>query len=146
MSKSVKRILVVDDEDKLLTTLEMILDRMNGDRYNEDLGIGEYSFEIVTVRDGWEALQRLKEEPFDLLISDLVMPRIDGVELVEELRDMGLDTAVVWITAYGSQGLKADCRRLDVYQCLDKPLLIGEIRQAALDAMGIGHRSVQVNL
>jgi len=146
MPKSEKRILVVDDEDKLLTTLKMILDRMNGDRYNKELGIGEYSFEIVTVGDGWEALQRLRDEPFDLLISDLVMPRVDGVELVEEIRDMGLDTAVVWITAYGSQGLQDDRRRLGVHRCLDKPLLIGEIRQAALDAMGIGRQPAQVAL
>ncbi len=144
MSKSLKRILVVDDEEKLLITLEMILDRMNGDEYSVDLGIGEYSFEIVAVGDGWEALQRLKDESFDLLISDLVMPRVDGVELVEELRDMGSDTAVVWITAYGSQGLQDDCRRLGVHRCLDKPLLIGEIRQVALDAMGIGQQPVQV--
>jgi CheY-like chemotaxis protein len=146
MSKSLKRILVVDDEDKLLATLKMILDRMNGNKYNADLGVGEYRFEVVTVGDGWEALQRLKEEPFDLLISDLVMPRVDGVELVEEIRDMGLDTAVVWMTAYGSQGLKDDCRRLGVHQCLDKPLLVGEIRQAALDAMGIGPQPVQVTI
>ena len=146
MSKSKKRILVVDDEDKLLTTLKMILDRMNGHKYTTNLGIGDYSFEIVTVGDGWEALQRFKEEPFDLLISDLVMPRVDGVELVEEIRDMGLDTAVVWITAYGSQGLQDDCRRLGVHQCLDKPLLIDEIRQAALNAMGIGTQPVQASI
>jgi hypothetical protein len=43
---------------------------------------------------------------------------------------------VIWITAYGCHKSQAKCDRLNVYCCLDKPLRIGEIRQAALEALG----------
>jgi two-component system response regulator PilR (NtrC family) len=96
----------------------------------------KYGFEIVTADGGKQALREVEQGAFDLVISDVIMPGMGGVELVEAIRALGLETAVIWITAFGSQALQADRKRLDVHSCLDKPLLINEIRQAALDAMG----------
>jgi len=125
-----KRILIVDDEPRVLSILGTILDRMNKmERIN-------YGFEIVTANGGKQALDEVKQENFDLVISDVIMPEMGGVELVEAIRALGLETAVIWITAFGSQAMQADKKRLNVHSCLDKPLLINEIRQAALDAMG----------
>jgi CheY-like chemotaxis protein len=125
-----KRILIVDDEPRVLSILGMILDRMNK---MEQI---KYGFEIVTADGGKQALREVEQGAFDLVISDVIMPGMGGVELVEAIRALGLETAVIWITAFGSQALQADRKRLDVHSCLDKPLLINEIRQAALDAMG----------
>jgi CheY-like chemotaxis protein len=125
-----KRILIVDDEPRVLSILGVILDRMNK---MEQI---KYGFEIVTADGGKQALREVEQGAFDLVISDVIMPGMGGVELVEAIRALGLETAVIWITAFGSQALQADRKRLDVHSCLDKPLLINEIRQAALDAMG----------
>lgn len=130
MPAKMKRILIVDDEPRVLSILGTILDRMNKmERIN-------YGFEIVTANGGKQALDEVKQENFDLVISDVIMPEMGGVELVEAIRALGLETAVIWITAFGSQAMQADKKRLNVHSCLDKPLLINEIRQAALDAMG----------
>ncbi len=125
-----KRILIVDDEPRVLSILGTILERMN------KMERIQYRFEIVTADGGKQALGEVEQGEFDLVISDVIMPEMGGVELVEAIRALGLETAVIWITAFGSQALQADKRRLNVHACLDKPLLINEIRQAALDAMG----------
>ena len=118
-----KRILIADDDPRVLLILRPTLERMkNGNR-------------IEAARDGTEALQKVAAQPFDLVITDVRMPGLDGIELVEAIRASKLNTAVIWITAYGCHRLQAECKRLDVYCCLDKPLRIGEIRQAALEAL-----------
>ena len=121
-----RRILIADDDPTVLLILRATLERMRGNCW------------IVTALDGAEALQQIAAQPFDLVITDIRMPRIDGVELVEELRLSGADTEVIWITAYGCNRLEDECARLQIYRCLDKPLRIGEIRQAAEDALGLG--------
>ena len=117
------RILIADDDPRVLLILRTTLERMKN------------GYSIVAARDGAEALQKVATQPFDLVITDVRMPGIDGIELVEAIRASKLNTAVIWITAYGCNRLQAERDRLDVYRCLDKPLRIGEIRQAALEAL-----------
>jgi len=117
------RILIVDDDPRVLLILRATLERMRD------------GYQIVAARDGTEALEKIRDEPFDLVITDVRMPGVDGIELVEAIRTSNSHTAVVWITAYGCHKLQAEYSRLDVYRCLDKPLRIGEIRQAALEAL-----------
>ncbi len=118
-----KRILVVDDDERVLFVLHDIL-----------AGLGS-QYEVVTAQSGYEALDKAREKPFDLLIADLRMPGMDGVELTEAVRALSPSTVVIWITAYGSQETSAEARRLGVYRCLDKPLEVTEIRQIAREAL-----------
>lgn len=118
-----QRILIADDDQRVLLVLQATLERMKN------------GFQIEVAGDGRQALEKVEAQPFDLVITDVRMPGIDGVELVEAIRALKLDTAVIWITAYGCHNLQAECSRLDVYCCLDKPLRIGEIRQAARAAL-----------
>jgi two-component system response regulator HydG len=117
------QILIADDDPRVLLILRTTLERMKN------------GYRIVAARDGTEALQKVTAQPFDLVITDVRMPGIDGIELVQAIRASTLNTAVIWITAYGCHRLQAECDRLDVYRCLDKPLRIGEIRKAALGAL-----------
>lgn len=119
-----RQILIADDDPVVLLILRATLERMKG------------NCSIVTATDGAEALRQIAAQPFDLIISDIRMPKVDGVELVEEIRMLGMAAEVIWITAHGCSRLEAECDRLKVYRCLDKPLRIGEIRQAAEDALG----------
>mgnify|MGYP006293161335 CR=1 FL=1 len=134
-----KRILIVDDEPRVLSILSTILERMN------EMNWIKYGFEIVTADGGRQALREIEQVDFDLVISDVIMPEIGGVALVEAIRALGLETAVVWMTAFGSQALHDDRQRLDVHACLDKPVKVNEIRQAALDAMGTDLNIVTAN-
>jgi DNA-binding NtrC family response regulator len=128
-----KRILVVDDEEKVLFILHDALMRL-GDEY-----------EIVTVQNGREALDKARAMPFDLVITDLRMPDMDGVELTEAIRALDSGTVVIWITAYGCHKVRNEAARLAVYGCLDKPLEIADIRQTVQEALEAteGHNQPQ---
>ena len=120
------RILVVDDDPVVLLVFRDTL---------RDLGD---AYEIVTAQSGFKALDEVKEEPFDLVITDLTMPDLGGIELTEAIRQESPDTAVVWITAYGCHSMSSDAARLEIHRCYDKPLEVDEILQVARDALGNG--------
>ncbi|HET9909095.1 MAG TPA: response regulator [Anaerolineales bacterium] len=117
------RILVVDDDPKVLFMLRESL---------EKLGNG---YGIATAADGQQALVKAQNQPFDLIISDVKMPGIDGIQLVEMIRSLNIETMLIWITALGCESLKAECERLSVSSCLQKPLRISEIRDAVQAAL-----------
>ncbi|MCX7680942.1 MAG: response regulator [Anaerolineae bacterium] len=118
-----KRILIVDDEEAVLFTLERSLRKLGSD------------YEIVTARSGQDALERVKQGEYHLVITDLKMPGMDGVELTRAIQALSPTTAVIWITAYGSPGSEAEARRLNVHSYLRKPLDIVEIRRIAREAV-----------
>jgi DNA-binding NtrC family response regulator len=125
MVKSNQRILIVDDDAGVLFILRGTLERMDS------------GYRIVAVNNGNQALAKIKEESFDLVITDVRMPGIDGIQLVEIIRDLNMETAVIWITAYGCSRLQTEREHLNVHCCLDKPLRIHGIRQAVREALGI---------
>jgi CheY-like chemotaxis protein len=119
------RILVVDDDPMVLFVF--------GDTLRE---LGD-AYEIETTQSGLEGLDKVKEERFDLVITDLNMPDLDGVALTEGIRQASPDTSVVWITAYGCHNVSTDAARLKIHRCYDKPLEVDEILQIAREALGL---------
>ncbi len=117
------QILVVDDDERVRFVMSSVLERL-GNRY-----------EIVTARDGHEALAKAREDPCDLLISDLRMADMGGVELARRLKALHPDLLVVWVTAFGCHTVRKQAKALDIYRCLNKPVEIGEIRQVVLEAL-----------
>jgi DNA-binding NtrC family response regulator len=124
-----KRILVVDDEAMVLFIFNATL---------QELGNGN---EIVTAQNGHEALEAFRKQPFDLVITDLSMPGMDGIQLTEAIKAAQPDTAVVWITAYGCHNVTSDASRLGVVGCRDKPLEVQEILQMAKEALDNNHHA-----
>jgi DNA-binding NtrC family response regulator len=118
-----KRILVVDDDETVLFVFHDTLKRL-GEEY-----------QIVTAASGIEALKAFQERPFDLVITDLSMPDLGGVELTEAVKTLAPDTVVVWITAYGCHNVYSEAVQLGVYLCRDKPLEVDEILRIARDAL-----------
>jgi DNA-binding NtrC family response regulator len=92
-------------------------------------------YEVVTAEDGRDALDRVKATPFDLIITDLKMPGMGGVELTEAIKAVDASSVVVWITAYGCHKMHDEARRLSIYDCLDKPVKIARIRQVVREAL-----------
>lgn len=117
------RILVVEDDDRLRFVLEAALRKL-GDGY-----------EIVTAHSGRAALELARNTHIDLLITDLQLPRSDGLALTSAFAKAWPDTRVVWMTAHSCRHFSDQAKRLSVRTCLDKPLGIQEIRQAVLDAL-----------
>ncbi len=129
-----KRILIVDDEPSILFTLCAGLKKLGND------------YEIVTARNGQEALARIEAAPFDLIITDLKMPGIGGIELTEAVRAAGVDTVVIWVSAYGGREVEAKAKELEVHRYLSKPLNLEELRQNALEALEFASRQRQERL
>jgi len=102
------RILVVDDEKIKRVTLA------------DDLG--SQGHDVVTAADGAEALRRLDLERFDLVVTDLKMPGIDGLELLKHIKHGRLaDVAVILMTAYGSIPVAVEAVKLGAYDFITKP-------------------------
>jgi len=118
-----KRILVIDDEVNVLFVMQDGLMRL-GDGY-----------EIVTAQHGRAALDKIRAMPFDLVITDLRMPGMDGVELTEAIKGLNPDTVVIWMTAYGCHEVRAAAARLMVYACLNKPVEVAEIRRIVREVL-----------
>jgi DNA-binding NtrC family response regulator len=102
------KILVADDEKMKRVTLAQDL-----------TGQGH---EVATAADGIEALEQLKAGRFDVVITDLKMPKIDGIELLKQIkRDPAADTEVIIMTAYGSIPLAVEAGKLGAYDFVTKP-------------------------
>ena len=82
------RILIADDEKPIRDSLKMILD--------------EEGYSTDTVGDGEEALQKIENENYDIVISDIKMPKIDGMQLLESASKISPETFFVIMTAYAS--------------------------------------------
>ena len=79
-------------------------------------------YAITLAIDGQDALEILSEETFDLIISDLRMPNMDGTELMGEISRRKLETPVVFLTAYGEVESYMDVMNLGAFEYLNKPI------------------------
>jgi CheY-like chemotaxis protein len=118
-----KRVLVVDDEDKILFVVRHALSRL-----------GE-NCQVETACSGLQAIEIARATPFDLVVTDLHMPEMDGIELTEALRELDSDPQVIWMTAYHCCTHETEMKRLGVCCCLDKPIEIAEIRRVVGEAL-----------
>jgi DNA-binding NtrC family response regulator len=100
-------ILVVDDEEVIRDSCRQALERSN--------------YRVETARDGIEALRALHHKKVDLVILDLKMPGLDGMEFLRRVRSDNPDLDVVVITGYSSVGSAVECMRLGAYDYLPKP-------------------------
>ena len=103
-----ERILVVDDELDMLMLLRMIIED------NSD-------YAVETTNNPSEGLKMLTEKDFDLVISDLKMPGMDGMELFDELKEIKPGVPVIIITAYGSLETADEAMKKGVSDFITKP-------------------------
>ncbi len=108
-----QRILIVDDDASLRDSLALVL--------------GAEGYEIVTAADGSEALATLEEGPPDLVLCDLRMPGMDGLQLLPELSRRAPEATVILMSAYGSDDLAIEAMRRGAYDYLPKPCPPSEV-------------------
>ncbi len=107
------RLLVVDDEPSVRSSLREILEHEG--------------HEVVTAASGEEALSKLSEGSFDLILLDLKMEGIDGLEVMTEARGLMPDTVIIMLTAYGTLDSAIGALRQGAHDYLLKPCSVGEI-------------------
>ena len=115
------RILVVDDEQKMRRLLEMAL-----------RGLGH---EVVQARDGQEALEQFENQTFDLVLTDMRMPRMDGLAFLRRLREQGRDVPVVVLTAYGTVESAVEAMKLGAVDYIIRPFEMATVELAVTRAL-----------
>ena len=118
------RILVVDDEVKMRRLLEMTLKNMGQ--------------EVVQAADGVEALACFDESPFDLVLTDLNMPRLDGLQLLRNLRERGEEVPVIVLTAFGSIETAVEAMKLGASDYILRPFEMDTVELAVTRALAMG--------
>lgn len=118
-----KRVLIVDDEEDLTWTLSKKLSK-DSDK-----------FELFCMNSGREAIELLNQLPFDLVITDVRMPEVSGLDLLVEIKDRYPNTKVIIMTAYGSSDVQRAATDRGCFNYIEKPFEINELRQLILDAL-----------
>jgi CheY-like chemotaxis protein len=108
------RILVADDEEAIRSTLEMIL-KSSG-------------FEVDFAANGEETLKKITSELYDLLLLDIVMPKIDGYVVLQQVRKIYPGLPVVFITAYGeAEKIEESIGQYKLTSVIEKPFTPREV-------------------
>jgi two-component system cell cycle response regulator CpdR len=90
-------------------------------------------FNVVSYDNGLSAYQRLREEPFELLLTDIVMPEMDGIELARRASELDPDIKIMFITGFAAVALNADSQAPKHAKVLSKPVhlrdLVNEVQK-----------------
>ena len=127
------KILVVDDEPGMRTFLEIIL-RKEG-------------YSVETAADGMKALDNINNNVFDLAILDILMPVMNGIEVLKRIIEKSPETTVIIITAFASHETAIEAMKLGAYDYITKPFKIDEIKlviKKALDKKGLERENLRL--
>jgi len=108
MPNSEDKILIADDEEPIRIGLTALLE--------------EEGYEVTAARDGQEALEQLKKDDYGLLLADLKMPKLDGLQILEEIKRKNILTEVIIITGKGSIATAVEAMKAGAYDYLTKPV------------------------
>ncbi len=103
-----ERLLVVDDEPNMLRLLKTILMDKTG-------------YEVDTTNNPLEVEKMLKEQPYDLVVTDLKMPLVDGIDLIDIIKKIDSQIPVIIITAYGTMETAEEAIQKGAYDFITKP-------------------------
>ncbi|HSF16730.1 MAG TPA: sigma-54 dependent transcriptional regulator [Vicinamibacteria bacterium] len=115
------RILVVDDEESMRQLLEIAL--------------GKDGYRVTAAESGGAAIQLLEENAYDLVISDIKMPDMSGVEVLRHVKETDPSIPVIMVTAYASAETAVEALRLGAYDYLTKPFKVEELKTNISNAL-----------
>ncbi len=119
MSETKARLLIVDDDVKLVEALELYL--------------GKAGYEVIAAKDGLEGLQKMYVHRPDLIILDIMMPKMDGWEACRRIRELS-DVPIIMLTARGQEADKVRGLRLGADDYVAKPFSLREL-EARVEAV-----------
>ena len=108
------RILIAEDDSAQRYMLEQVMIREG--------------YETVCVANGAEAIERVRNEEFDVVLLDIRMPQVDGIEALRQIHAMRPDLLVIMITAFGSSQIAIQCMKEGAYDYFTKPFDLEELR------------------
>ena len=115
------KILVVDDDQGMREFLEIMLSREG--------------YRVSTASDAGKALSRCRKETFDLIITDLKMPKMDGIGFLKEVKELSPETMVILITAYASGETAVTAMKEGAYDYIEKDFAIEDLNRIVRNAL-----------
>ncbi len=114
VAKQAKRILVVDDEENARIGLSRLL--------------AQEGFLVESVANGYEALDYLRQQDVNLIVTDINMPEMNGIAFLKELNKSFPRSNVIMITAYGGVESYIEAMNLGAFEYINKPVKIDELK------------------
>jgi len=127
------KILVIDDNESMLDVIEQTLSE-------------EGTFSVTLAKNGREGLREIKRRFFDLVISDMEMPYASGTDILRELRLTSPETALIFITAYGTIEKAVTSVRQGAFDFITKPFEPDVLMAAAKRALQTKHAHVEISI
>lgn len=112
-SLPLRRILLAEDDDSMRGFLVKALEKAN--------------YDVVAFENGEDAFERLKHEPFTLLLTDIVMPKMDGIELARRASEIDPDLKIMFITGFAAVVLNCDVAAAKEARVLSKPFHLKDL-------------------
>lgn len=127
INKNKYQLLVVDDEQSMREFLTIMLEREG--------------YSVHCASDGEQAVQLLQQHAYDLILSDIRMPKLSGLELLHQVKELGTDTIVIMMTAFSTTEQAVAAMKEGAYDYLHKPFKNDEIRLVISNALN--HRQLR---
>ncbi len=111
----IKKILIVEDEKIITNTIVALLEKMG--------------IEYFTANNGEDALEKFKTNKFDLIFTDIFMPKMDGFKLIEEIRKIDREIPIIVISGYIDNETIRKILELGANKYIEKPFSLKEIKK-----------------
>jgi two-component system response regulator AtoC len=108
-----KRVLIVDDEENFRHMLSVILKKEG--------------YDVEAASNGEEALQKVTLSPYDQVLCDIRMPKMDGLDFLNEAKKAGVDATIIMMSAYGTVDIAIEAIKLGAYDYISKPFKPDEV-------------------
>lgn len=109
-----QNILIIDDEEDILDTLSDV--------------VTKWGYLPIIARDGQDALKKFEEVPIDLILSDIRMPRVDGLSLLDRIKKISPETIIILLTGYPSVETAVKAMKNGAFDYLTKPINLDELK------------------
>lgn len=109
-----QNILIIDDEEDILDTLSDV--------------VSKWGYLPIVARDGQDALNKFDEVPIDLILSDIRMPKVDGLSLLDRIKKISPETIVILLTGYPSVETAVKAMKQGAFDYLTKPINLDELK------------------
>ncbi|MFA6055976.1 MAG: sigma-54 dependent transcriptional regulator [Thermodesulfovibrionales bacterium] len=126
------RILIVEDEKSMREVLRMLLE-------------GE-GYDVISASDGLDGSSYIERDIFDLVITDIKMPGLDGFELLKKVKEISPETLVIMVTAFGTSESAIEAMKRGAYDYINKPFNIDELRIIVRKALEKKRLSEEISL
>ena len=120
MKESKKRILIIEDDKDMRFLLKDFIEEQDG-------------YEVEEVRDGSEAFPKLMAKDFDLIITDIRMPGLSGLDIIPGLKNLQPGVSIIAITAFGSEEIQRKVLARGAHAYLEKPVSLARLRSLIED-------------